>query len=85
MPKQYGEPAGEIFEPLQASELRPVLGLSDPLGEGPAEPDVRGAPPLGRAASAAIVPVPETVLAHPASKPQRPIKATARRLRMGPP
>ena len=81
--KQYGEPAGEIFVPEQLSDRRALPpGEDEPLGPG--EPEALGPLPR-RVASAATVPVPETVLAHPASSPQRPIRATAKRLRMGPP
>jgi ribosomal-protein-alanine N-acetyltransferase len=81
--KQYGEPAGEIFVPEQLSDRRALLpGEAEPLGPG--EPEALGPLP-GRVASAAGVPVPEIVLAHPATSPQRPIRATAKRLRMSPP
>src|SRR3954447_18652366 len=78
MAKQYGEPAGEIFAPVQVSVCRPepavpaeALGVADALG-----------PPPGLVASAAGCPVPATVPAQPASRAHRPSRATGKRLRM---
>src|SRR5215207_1103040 len=75
--KQYGEPAGEMTFPEHLSVVRP--GRADGVGVGLAAPE-----PPGFAAWAATVPVPSTVVAQAASRPDRPSRATARRRRMGP-
>src|SRR5689334_22613135 len=73
--KQYGEPAGEIFEPPQLSVWRPESsGVPEPFGLADAAP--------GLVAFAAGWPLPATVLAQPASRPHRPSRASAKRLRM---
>src|SRR5215204_7150261 len=79
--KQYGEPAGEMTFREHFSLVRPgrVDAPADGVGVGLAAPERPGF-----AASAATVPVPSTVVAQAASRPDRPSRATARRRRMGP-